>query len=236
MIDALGLDCTVEARPHDGPPPTPEPDDPPPSGGAGGFGSPTGDSPSGQAAPDAAPERQERPQPRAERQDAPPSNRRGSGSAAAESDPKNEALGEVGGATPPGGWDQQTGAEWGSVAAAGSAPDWATGDAPAPVQATTVQSVQPVQPVQPVQAPEQSVAAEVAPPVAVAPTDPAESPRRRAERLAAGGHGAGDPAPPPGADDTAVDYNDESIEDAGAVGVPVIQSVFGGTIIAEDED
>ena len=39
----------------------------------------------------------------------------------------------------------------------------------------------------------------------------------------------------PIADDSAADRDDEDIEESGAVGVPVIQSVLGGTIIAEGE-
>ncbi|CAG7571544.1 DNA polymerase-3 subunit gamma/tau [Barrientosiimonas humi] len=62
------------------------------------------------------------------------------------------------------------------------------------------------------------------------------SPRRRAEAAAkAQAAAAADPRRP-GADDSAATYDDESVEDAGAVGVPVIQSVLGGTVIAEEED
>ena len=66
---------------------------------------------------------------------------------------------------------------------------------------------------------------------------PQTSPRRRAEAAAkAQAAAAADPRRGPGADDSAATYDDESVDDAGAVGVPVIQSVLGGTVIAEEED
>jgi DNA polymerase III subunit gamma/tau len=215
VLDEIGLSCRVDATVHDGPPPgggaAPPPGDgpgPPPGGAGGGPGGfSAGQPPAGPSSqPDQGPPR------------------------SAPRPPSSSAAAEIGGATPPGGWDADSRDSWSSPA--GPPPDWATsaegpepsGDA-SPASPPVADSVA-----------GQGDAQAATPPGPTRSQTPAQSPRQRAEQRVREGAASGRSTAGPVADDTAVDLNDESVEDSGAVGLPVIQSVLGGTVIAEESD
>ena len=62
---------------------------------------------------------------------------------------------------------------------------------------------------------------------------PAITPMQRARQAVAREAGARRTASPVAADDSSVSADDENIEDAGAMGVPVIERVLGGTVMGE---
>lgn len=310
VLDAIGVDCRVEAIAQDGDSPSSTDVGPPPPGG--------GQPPAGSGGPD----RNQRPSGGA------PGGSGGSGArpaatappAGAPRPPTSNAAAEIGGATPPGGWDADSRDSWGSPA--GPPPDWATGGGGSEADSTTVtggagtasagsdaggaaagsgaagdstmadgsgtgtgtgggsaggiattveaphgtsdvsvpasagqrapegnQTDVPAPGTAPVDS-AQGAAASVAAPGASADapnndvrvdaakqtsTSAAASPRQRAEqRVRENAASAAAVSSGPAFDDTAVDFDDESIEDASDVGLPVIQSVLGGTIIAEE--
>jgi DNA polymerase III subunit gamma/tau len=59
------------------------------------------------------------------------------------------------------------------------------------------------------------------------------SPMERARQAVAREAGARRAVTPVAADDSSVSADDEDIEDAGAMGVPVIERVLGGTVMGE---
>ncbi|KNX36063.1 DNA polymerase III subunit gamma and tau [Luteipulveratus halotolerans] len=227
---ALGVDVRVEAQPHDGPPPqAPPPQAPPPSG------PPAADGPSSDDAPQ------------------PPSGGGASQRSAGQGDASHGPTGggadatALGAATPRGGWDSGPADSWGAPST--PPPAWAQGDpAPAgragePPRASRVETSGTADGESPQAAPGFDTGSASASPGSTSGAGGGSAggggdgltPRQRAMQAArATSRQNAEPAAPV-ADDSAADRSDEDIEESGAVGVPVIQSVLGGTIIAEGE-
>ncbi|MDE9365655.1 DNA polymerase III subunit gamma and tau [Luteipulveratus sp. YIM 133132] len=224
---ALGVDVRVEATPHDGPPPVAAP---PPAGPQTGSGEPSGEGP---GSVDSGEQRPATSEPTA-RPSAPSPGAGGSSTAAAA-----QALGA---ATPRGGWDAGPADSWGAPTA--PPPPWASGgespsDASAPDVAGSGPRSEPSRGERPKTAAPAATSggnrSSGGAAGAAGGADDGLTPRQRAMRAARASSAQASDTPARGADDSVADRDDENIEDSGAVGVPVIQSVLGGTVIRESE-
>ena len=225
LIDVLGVDARVEGVPTDGiaidrggaPDDEPAPIPPPESGGYQGGGHQGGSHQGGSHQSGGDPGR----------------GTQGMGGSAGTSAP--------GGYPPAGGSAHDHGAgpaaarpSWGEAPApADSAPSWASGPqatSPEPAYATSGAAPSGSEP----SGTEPSGGAPAAAaPQFVAP-DPPISPLERARRAV-----AAEPDPGPQAvhvaDDSAISDDDESVDELGDVGVPVVERILGGTVISRDQ-
>ncbi|AKU18173.1 DNA polymerase III subunit gamma and tau [Luteipulveratus mongoliensis] len=219
LNEAIGVDARVEAQPHEGGAPPEVP--PTPAGTPDGTPAPEPAADGGWPAESAPEPPDEPPPPESSRGSAPRGDRprnaaespraggSGTGAAGQQSGPDAASLGAP--ATPRGGWDAAPGDSWGAPSA--PPPAWAS--APATTNETPSTSA----------------------PAAPGANRSTPSPRQRAmeaARASSAKAGAAEPAAP-AADDSAADRDDENIEDSGGIGVPVIQSVLGGTVIDEQQ-
>jgi DNA polymerase-3 subunit gamma/tau len=222
LIEVLGVDAVVEGIP------TPE---------SGGARAPASSS-SAPTAPSPAPE-------------PPPHQGRSAGGA---SSPDREGLRVMAAASPaPDDLGPEPDDDWSAPSA--PPPEWATEASPAPPDAGSARAGRARRTVDDRAAPPDPPAMHphgAAPPAAAqaqvqaqdqaqpepeperepAPTRTA-SPMERARQAVAREAGARRAASPVAADDSSVSADDEDIEDAGAMGVPVIERVLGGTVMGE---
>ena len=115
-----------------------------------------------------------------------------------------------------------------------------TGSGPAPVPEATAAAAVPAVPAAPAVPAPQGAAARPADAPTGSPagaSDPQQqaaiTPMQRARQAVAREAGARRAASPVAADDSSVSEDDENIEDAGAMGVPVIERVLGGTVMGQ---